>query len=129
MQKNGLILFNKNQKTKLQALTYTLNNASVKYKNIFKDGIFGAYLVEREAVLNGSFFIEKNNKLGKVKEFNYTLSDTVFYDDIKSLDNIAYQFTSSELPGEPFFSSLLEPTIAIGTAAIAVYLFFNIRSN
>lgn len=129
LQKTGLTLFDKKQKTKLQTLTYTLNNASVKYKNIFKDGILGAYLVERESGVNGSFFIEENNKLGKVKEFNYTLSDTVLYDDIKSLDNIAYQFTSSELPSEPFFSSLLEPTIAIGTAAIAVYLFFNIRSN
>lgn len=131
LQKNGFILFNKNESKNenLRTLTYTLDNAKVDYKNIFKDGILGVYLVEREATLNGSYFIEDNNKLGKVKEFNYSLLDTVLYDDIKSLDNIAYQFTSAELPDEPFFSSLLEPTIAIGTAAIAVYLFFNIRSK
>jgi hypothetical protein len=131
LQKNGFILFNKNESKNenLRTLTYTLDNAKVDYKNIFKDGILGVYLVEREATLNGSYFIEDNNKLGKVKEFNYSLLDTVLYDDIKTLDNIAYQFTSAELPDEPFFSSLLEPTIAIGTAAIAVYLFFNIRSK
>jgi hypothetical protein len=131
LQKNGFILFNKNESKNenLRTLTYTLDNAKVDYKNIFKDGILGVYLVERKATLNGSYFIEDNNKLGKVKEFNYSLLDTVLYDDIKTLDNIAYQFTSAELPDEPFFSSLLEPTIAIGTAAIAVYLFFNIRSK
>ena len=127
LQKNDFEILN--NKKEQQTLNYTLNNAGVKYKNIFKDGILGAYLVERESAINGSFFIEHNGRVGKVIKFNYTQSDTVLYDDIKSLDNIAYQFTSAELPSEPFFSSLLEPTIAIGTAAIAVYLFFNIRSK
>ena len=132
LQKNDFILFDKNESKNigLQTLTYTLDEVGVKYKKIFKDGILGTYLVERESLIKGSFFIEeKNNKLGKVNAFNYTSLDTVLYDEVKTLDNIAYQFTSAKLPDEPFFSSLLEPIIAIGTAAIAVYLFFNIRSN
>ena len=61
--------------------------------------------------------------------YKYNFSDTVALSNINNLQNIAYSFTSPEIPNEPFFSSLLEPTIAIGTAAVAVYLFFNIRSK
>ncbi len=129
LQKNGVQLFGKNKIADLPKLTYTLNNAKVSYKDIFKDGILGTYLVERESNLNGSFFFEKNNMIGKVNKFNFSVLDTVMYDDVKKLENIAYQFSSAELPNEPFFSSLLEPAIAISSAAIAVYLFFSLRSN
>jgi hypothetical protein len=40
-----------------------------------------------------------------------------------------YNFTKGDVPPEPFFSSLLEPTVAIVTTALAVALFFAIRSN
>jgi len=129
LQKNNFKLLNKKETSNLPKLIYTLDNAKVYYKNIFKDGILGTYLVERESTLDGSYFFENNNKIGKVKKFNFTVLDTVMYDDVKKLENIAYQFSAADLPNEPFFSSLLEPAIAISTAAIAIYLFFSLRSN
>ncbi len=136
LQKKGFTIyrFNKNviadsNKKISNRLVYTLENVKVIYKSVFKDGFLGKYLVKREAFVNGNYFKENKDKIGKVNEFSFTSVDTVLYDDIKNLDNIAYRFTSAELPEEPFFSSLLEPIIAIGTAAIAVYLFFNIRSK
>jgi len=38
-------------------------------------------------------------------------------------------FTRAELPPEPFFSGLLEPAVAIGSAAVAIYLLFAVRSK
>lgn len=108
---------------------YNLELANIKYNDVFKDGLFGIYLVEREANVKGMFNSSKDGKLIKGREFEFNAIDTVFYSNISNLENIAYSFTQAELPDEPFFSSTLEPVIAIGTAAVAVYLFFNIRSK
>lgn len=110
-------------------LTYNLEEVKINYNDVFKDGLFGTYLAKREAYLNGSFFLTKNGNIDDVSSFNNSLVDTVLYSEVSQLENIAYSFTSAELPDEPFFSSTLEPAIAIGTAAVAVYLFFNIRSR
>ena len=125
LQKNNFSLLNESN----IKLNFTLNEVKIIYKDIFRDGILGEYLVERETNLNSSFFIENKNEIGKVNNFSFTKLDTVKYDDIKKLENIAFSFTSAEVPSEPFFSSILEPVIAVSTAAVAVYLFFNIRSN
>jgi hypothetical protein len=110
-------------------LLYTIEEVKINYTDIFKDGLFGTYLVKRESHLNGSFYLINNGNIGNLNSFNHLLADTVLYSEIPQLDNIAYSFTSADLPEEPFFSSALEPVIAIGTAAVAVYLFFNIRSR
>jgi hypothetical protein len=112
-----------------QVLNYNLDEVKLSYSEIFKDGIFGGYLVERSAYIRGSYFIKKSNILEDSKAFYYTLSDSVLLTKISNFENIAYSFTKADLPEEPFFSSALEPVIAIGTAAVAVYLFFNIRSK
>ncbi len=126
--KLGEIRIIENEK-KQNKLTYNLEDVKINYTNVFKDGLFGTYLVERGAYLKGSFFVTNNGKIDDVNSFNHLFSDTVLYSEVSQLDNIAYSFTSAELPDEPFFSSTLEPVIAIGTAAVAVYLFFNIRSR
>jgi len=125
LQKKGFYISDKNK----YGLNYTVNEIKIHYIEIFRDGILGEYLVSREVKLNGSYYIKNKNEFGKVNSFSFTSSDTVKYNDISKLENIAYSFTSSPLPNEPFFSSIVEPVIAIGTAAVAVYLFFNIRSK
>lgn len=113
----------------VQVLNYNIDEVKISYSEIFKDGIFGGYLVERSASISGSYLIKKSNVLEAAKAFNYSLRDSVLLTEISNLENIAYSFTRADLPDEPFFSSTLEPVIAIGTAAVAVYLFFNIRSK
>lgn len=111
-------------------INYILEEANVNYSELFRDGIFGEFLVSRISNIRGKYFIdaetEKNNGF---KNFNFVITDTLLYSDLNEVENIAYPFTTSEIPEEPLFSSALEPAIAIGTAAIAVYLFFNIRSK
>lgn len=112
-----------------EILNYSIKNILVEYPEMFRDGIFGDYLVNRKIKLEGSFYFSSNENLGKVTNFDFNFSDTLALSELNSVQNIAYGFTSPEIPSEPFFSSLVEPTIAIGTAAVAVYLFFNVRSK
>ena len=108
-------------------ISYVLDKAKVNYGDIFRDGIFGSYLMPRKVEISGNYLI-KNNTFS-YKEFNYKYLDTVKVDNVKTLENISYPFTQGNIPTEPFFSSLFEPLVAIGTAAIAVFLFFTIRSK
>ena len=94
---------------------------------MFRDGFLGEYFVLRKISLSGSY-----NFSGKkifTQDFSYLLQDTVGVDDITLLENSAYPFTQGKLPPEPFFSGILEPLVAVGTAALAVILFFTIRSK
>ncbi|MFZ1291882.1 MAG: hypothetical protein WAR79_17420 [Melioribacteraceae bacterium] len=128
LQNVGFIL-NSEENSNSEILNYSIKNIFVEYPEMFRDGIFGEYLVNRKIKVEGSFYFSSNGILGKVEKFDYNFSDTLALSGLNSVQNIAYGFTSPEIPSEPFFSSLIEPTIAIGTAAVAVYLFFNVRSK
>lgn len=113
-----------------EASQYTLNfvitEALVKYNDTFRDGLFGDILVERSISLKGNFlFLDKNTST----DFSFNFYDTVKYDQLNEIENRAYPFTQNNHPAEPFFSSLIEPVIAVGAAATAVILFFTIRSK
>ena len=112
LQKNKVNLVEDASMTDI-TLNYNLIEIKTSYPEMFRDGLFGEYLAERNVSLNGSYFLVNEKSIGKVNSFNYSIEDTVVYDDINQLENIAYSFTSAKLPEEPFFSSTLEPVIAI----------------
>ena len=108
-------------------LQYYIKNASVNYGDIYRDGILGDYFVPRLITLSGNF-----NLYGKsfiTQDFEFSKKDTVNLDSVRTIENPAYPFTQGKLPPEPFFSGLLEPIVAVGTTALAVILFFTIRSK
>jgi hypothetical protein len=113
-------------------ITYTLEDAKVKYSEPFRESFLGSFYIEREIILKVNWIINNHNDSntstysGKFQEGSI---DTINIDEIKMVENQVYDFTKGEVPAEPFFSSLLEPVIAIGTAAIVVYLFFSVRSK
>lgn len=102
------------------------DKASVKYSDMHRKSFLGSMRVVRKVELGGNLSI-----VGQVQpaEFFFTSTDTIIVDDVKNIENPVYPFTVSDLPAEPFFSSLLEPVVAIGTAAVAIYLFFSVRSK
>ncbi len=108
------------------SINFTIAEAVVKYNDSFRDGLFGDILVEREINLNGNFLIPYKSFS---KDFAFSYTDTIKYDQLNEIENRAYPFTQNNHPSEPFFSSLIEPVIAIGAAATAVILFFTIRSK
>jgi hypothetical protein len=110
-------------------LDLTLEDAKIEYTDSFRDGLFGTYLVERKTEINGSYFVTKTGKSNDVIEFEKSYLDTLEYDQIENIENRSIPFTQADPPGEPFFSSLLEPAIALGAAAVTIYLFFTVRTN
>ncbi len=107
-------------------VNFVVDNSLVGYSEPEKDGIFGDFFTERTITLSGNYFISNNSQ---VKEFNLTAVDTINVEDVEYVENRSYPFTRGDLPPEPFFSSLLEPIVAIGAAAIVIILFFSVRSQ
>lgn len=108
-------------------VTFVVDNSSVTYGDMFRDGVFGRYLLPRTITLTGNFSISFQDYT--FDDFVFTKSDTVRVDEISQLENPSFIFTQGKLPSEPFFSSLLEPVIAVGAAAAAIILFFTVRSK
>lgn len=108
-------------------IQYFVKDAGVDYGDIYRGGIFGDYFVPRSIHLSGNFNLLGNSY--NTREFNYSAKDTVNVDSVKNIENSAYPFTQGSLPSEPLFSGILEPVVAVGTAALAVILFFTIRSK
>lgn len=121
---SGKIVSEKKESTNIN---FIIDNAGVRYGEIFRDGFFGEYLIPRSISLKGNYLAQGNS--AGFREFNYSFTDTIKYDDIKYVENQSYAFTTGAIPSEPFFSGLLEPVVAIGTAALAIILFFTIRSK
>lgn len=108
-------------------LRYVVDHTNVSYPEMFRNGFLGTYYAKRKVSLSGNFIL--SNFKTKSENFSYSITDTVKADGIKEIENAAFPFTHGEIPAEPFFSSLLEPAVAIGAAATAVVLFFTIRSK
>ncbi len=124
LSKRGYNLVSDDNSFKLELI---IKDAVTSYGEIYRDGFLGDYYVPRKLTLSGNC-----NFSGKkifTEQFNYAFQDTVKADSVSSLENSGYPFTQGKLRAEPFFSGILEPVIAVGTAALAVILFFTIRSK
>lgn len=110
-------------------LVYTVVNASVNYDNIFREWFLGDFKIVRDVSLTADYFLTGKGGIIKSGSFAEAMRDTVDYDRVKTLENFSLPFTKGKLPPEPFFSGLLEPVVAIGSAVVAVYLLFSVRSK
>lgn len=108
-------------------INLVIESAEVNYPKIFRKGLFGDYFLKREISLKGNYSLLINNT--KNDSFNYFFSDTIKYEKVKEFENLSIPFTQGEIPSEPLFSSIIEPIALIGSAALTVFLFFNIRSK
>ena len=125
--KNGNEIVNENSTGEnIVNVNFVIDNSNVAYSNPERDGIFGDFFTERTIELSVNYLISSNQSL---KSFNLASKDTINVKDVENVENRSYPFTQGELPPEPFFSSLLEPIVAIGAAAVIVILFFSVRSK
>ncbi len=106
---------------------FALTDVKVEYSEPERKGLFGSLWIKRTLHFSGNYSIISNTS--EVKDFSYTASDELPYEDVASVENSSFPFTQGKIPAEPFFSSLLEPAIALGSAAAAVYIFFSARSK
>jgi hypothetical protein len=125
--RNNIQLIGDNSEDKnFVRVNFVVDNSFVGYTEPEKDGIFGDFFTTRTIELSGNYFISNNPE---VKDFKLAVKDTINVKDVENVENRSYPFTRGELPPEPFFSSLLEPIVAIGAAAVTVILFFSVRSK
>lgn len=107
---------------------YSITDLQVNYPDVFRDGWFGNFLLEREIKLNGNYSIAENGKR-KSEMFSISAKDTVSYDELSFIENPSLPFTRGNVPEEPFFSGIWEPVVAVAAIVTTVYLFFSVRSN
>lgn len=125
--KNGIQLIGDNADiSSVVKVNFVLDNALVEYSEPEKNGIFGEFLTERKIELSGNYFISGKSQ---INDFNLVEKETINVEDVEKIENRSYPFTQGDLPPEPFFSSLLEPIVAISAAAVTVILFFTVRSK
>lgn len=110
-------------------LNFNIEDASITYGEMFKDGFFGDYFLERTANLKGTYVLKEKNNVKIAKEFFATSKDTINYDDISNLENLSLPFSHSKLPKEPFTPTIIEPIIALSSAIVTIILFFTVRSK
>lgn len=109
--------------------SYALEDVKVKYSDCFTKSFLGRNYVEREVVLTGLAGFNPAGGSVSSARFTHSAKDTVEYGGLKELASPAYPFTNPEIPDEPFFSSILEPVIAVGVAVTTIYLLFTVRSK
>jgi hypothetical protein len=108
-------------------INIVLDSALVFYGEVERDGWFGEYVAPRTVLLRGNYL---NSLLSKgLEDFNIAQTDTIKVDQITLLETDSFPFTKGKIPPEPFLSSLIEPVIAIGVAAVSIILFFSVRSK
>jgi len=109
-------------------LHYSLNEIKVTYPDVFRDGIFGNFLLKRKILLSGNYSI-KNHESEKTGLINESFIDTVDYSKVNEIQNPSLNFTVGNVPDEPFLSGIWEPVIAIGAIAVTIFLFFSVQSK
>jgi len=128
LQKNGIKIFTISPDGEtLPEVSLNLTNAKVEYGETERDGWFGDYFLPRKIFIEGNYL--NSSSMRGLSDFYFVSLDSVKVEEIESLENESFPFTKDKIPAEPFFSSLWEPVIAIGVAAVTVILFFSVRSK
>jgi len=125
---NGNEVFNKPVDSHPE-LGYSITSIKVNYSDLYKDGFLGGYKLTREIILYGNYSLSNTGSSFSAVNFKFTSSDSIDYDSINQIESSDLNFTRGTKPDEPMFSSLLEPAIAVCTAAVVIYLFFTVRSK
>lgn len=111
----------------LPGLNLNLTDAKIEYGESEREGWFGDYYVPRTVSIEGNYL--NSSSMNGLQKFHFVSVDSVKVDDIGTLESDSFPFTKGQIPAEPFFSSLWEPVVAIGVAAVTVILFFSVRSK
>jgi len=104
--------------------------AKVNYSNPHRLGLFGRRCADRSIVVHIQAQIY-NSQTGSIlsgKLLTGEHRDTVSVDDIPLLENANVPMTKADLPDESFIDRFIEPFVIVGTAGVAIFLFFHIRS-
>lgn len=127
----GIKVYRGSEKNNSAKVNFVMDNAIVTYGEPERKSLLGSFYSTRKLEISGNYVYaaNSNSAFSEQKKYNFAFIDTILVEDIDKVENRSYPFTQGILPSEPFISSLFEPVIAVGAAALAVILFFSIRSK
>lgn len=110
--------------------SYTIDGINLSYGEAFTESMFGSRKVERtiSVMMNVTVISEKQQKIVYSKNITASNIDTVLYVDVENLQDPTLPIRTLSQPQLSFFDSFLEPAIVTIASAVAIYLFFTIRS-
>lgn len=103
-------------------------NITTNYKLEEKNLIFKKY-IQREIYCGFDFIIKDKDSILYKHKFSDLIRDTIDYKHIAYIETDNYKFTKGKIPEEGFWDKYLIPGSAILISAIAIILFFTIRSK
>ncbi len=127
LSKNGIMI--DNDSSLPNKISYTISDAGVEYSDLFRDGLFGEYLMGRRFDLKGHYVVEKNGVVIKSNTFELSRMDTISYNNFAFVENNSLPFTKANVPSEPFLPSIVEPVIVISAVAVTIILLFTVTSK
>lgn len=106
------------------------DDAKIKteYKLVEKNFIFNKNLL-REIFCEFNFKILNKDSVLYNKKFSNFTKDTLNYSYLNYIESDTYKFSKGKLPQESFWDKYLIPSAAILVSAIAIILFFTVRSK
>lgn len=107
-----------------------LLSVRVNYANARRKGLFEAKVFDRTVSIEFSAKVVQKNSGAIIlnQTFARSASDIVDASEFEELENPAIPSTHGVPPTEGFFSTIIEPLVALGAIAVAVYLLFHVRS-
>lgn len=102
----------------------------VKYYEI-TGSVFKNKKVKRNISVQNSYriYYKETDSVVFLKESGETQSDEFYLDDLEEIERSSYSFTKGTLPEQSFWEKAFIPGIVTLTSAVAIVLFFVIRSK
>jgi len=101
------------------------------YKEIFTSSFLGNKRVKRKIEVVFLYKIIDNNTEEEIysNTINESFEDDFLLDNLEQIERSNYIFTKGKLPDENLFEKFLVPVVIVAASAVAIILFFVIRSK
>ena len=111
-------------------MSFSLTEATLVYGRTFSESFLGTKKVERTITVKADITLmtKAAQRMLFSSEIIRAVTDTVLLSDVALLDDPTVPFTAVTHPATSFIDSVIEPVIITIASAVAVYLFFTIRS-
>lgn len=102
-----------------------------RYVSTYNDNLLGTKKIRREILVSYDVVITDISNSSEIfkKKFNKKTEDSFNADEQNTVEDRRYNFSQSNLPEENSLNKLIYPAIIILASAIAIVLFFTIRSK
>ncbi len=123
-----ILFLSNSDSSEVPVVEILINKFGIKYSNHPEVD----FLLEREAFCEIEYLIrDDNEEIIPGNPISLIFRDTIGRSSIRLIENSGYDFAKATVP-EPedsFLKQIAEPLIIISSAAIAVFLFFTVRSG